>query len=279
MRRALIFDCDGVLVDSEQRGHLFAFNEMWRALGVTWQWTHEQYKQKLTISGGRERLSSLRHDAEFRTQVDIFDDDTWNDTVDHWHQVKTAIYIDMVERGEIADRPGARDLAQEAINAGWTIAVASSGARRSVEAVVTRVLGPELTAWTHIVTGEDVRTKKPAPDVYLCTATDIGVAPSRCVVIEDSVAGLTSALQAGMICVVTPTPASIELAFPGAAAVLSALASTSSDCMRVLANEAGLVFGAKLDLDGLEKLVPVKGMPYTSDGMRIAQTQSLLERR
>lgn len=53
MRRALILDCDGVLVDAEQTGHLRAFNEMWRRLDVPWQWTPEDYARKLAISGGR----------------------------------------------------------------------------------------------------------------------------------------------------------------------------------------------------------------------------------
>ncbi len=62
MSRVLIFDCDGVLADTERDGHLVAFNQMWREKGVNWQWTVEQYAEKLKIGGGKERIASLARD-------------------------------------------------------------------------------------------------------------------------------------------------------------------------------------------------------------------------
>ena len=59
MERGLIFDCDGVLADTELHGHLVAFNRMWKKLGVPWQWSDEQYAEKLKIGGGKERMASL----------------------------------------------------------------------------------------------------------------------------------------------------------------------------------------------------------------------------
>ncbi len=59
MERGLIFDCDGVLADTELHGHLVAFNRMWQKLGVSWQWSPEQYAEKLKIGGGKERMASL----------------------------------------------------------------------------------------------------------------------------------------------------------------------------------------------------------------------------
>ena len=55
MKKALIFDCDGVLGDTEQFGHLVAFNRMWMDLGVPWQWSVEEYGRKLKIAGRRRR--------------------------------------------------------------------------------------------------------------------------------------------------------------------------------------------------------------------------------
>ena len=65
MSKVLIFDCDGVLGDTEQDGHLPAFNQMWREFGVPWQWSVEEYGEKLKIGGGKERMSSLFADPEF----------------------------------------------------------------------------------------------------------------------------------------------------------------------------------------------------------------------
>ena len=66
MNRALIFDCDGVLADTELDGHLVAFNQMWLKLGVPWQWSPEQYAEKLKIGGGKERMARLFQEPEFR---------------------------------------------------------------------------------------------------------------------------------------------------------------------------------------------------------------------
>jgi beta-phosphoglucomutase-like phosphatase (HAD superfamily) len=71
MDRALIFDCDGVLADTELYGHLPAFNQMWEKMNVPWQWSKEQYGVKLKIGGGKERMASLFNDADFRARVNV----------------------------------------------------------------------------------------------------------------------------------------------------------------------------------------------------------------
>ena len=56
---ALIFDCDGVLADTERDGHLPAFNQMFEEFGVPVHWSEEEYGEKLKIAGGKERMASL----------------------------------------------------------------------------------------------------------------------------------------------------------------------------------------------------------------------------
>ena len=75
MTKALIFDCDGVLADTEADGHLVAFNQMWREQGVNWQWNLEQYAEKVKIGGGKERMFSLGRDDDFRAIYDVPDSD------------------------------------------------------------------------------------------------------------------------------------------------------------------------------------------------------------
>ena len=60
MTRTLLFDCDGVLADTERDGHLVAFNRMWREEGVNWQWNLIQYADKVKIGGGKEREANAR---------------------------------------------------------------------------------------------------------------------------------------------------------------------------------------------------------------------------
>ena len=65
MSKALIFDCDGVLGDTEQFGHLPAFNQMWKECGVPWSWSVDEYGRKLKIGGGKERMASLFSEPAF----------------------------------------------------------------------------------------------------------------------------------------------------------------------------------------------------------------------
>lgn len=221
---ALIFDCDGVLVDAEQSGHLRAFNQMWAELGVPWEWTDAQYAHKLRISGGKERLASLYHDADFRARVSPPRHwDAWMLTVRAWHRHKTRVYLALLDAGAVRPRPGVRRLAAEAADAGWRLAVASSGAKESVSAALRLAVGAELAAVFTVVSGAEVSRKKPDPEVYQYTARSLEVGPYDCVAVEDTRNGILAALAARMHCLVTPTHASAEHDFTGASRVVTHL--------------------------------------------------------
>ncbi|MEI5098457.1 HAD-IA family hydrolase [Streptomyces sp. PmtG] len=227
---ALIFDCDGVLVDAEQSGHLRAFNQMWADLGVPWAWTPAQYARKLRISGGKERLASLYHDADFRSRVcPPRSWEAWMLTVRAWHRHKTRAYLALLEAGAVEVRPGVRRLAAEAVDAGWRLAVASSGAKESVSAALRLAVGAELAAAFTIVSGAEVSRKKPDPEVYQYAARSLGVGADDCVAVEDTRNGILAALAAGMHCVVTPTHVSAEHDFTGACRVVTHLGDPGQD--------------------------------------------------
>lgn len=205
MTRALLFDCDGVLADTERDGHLVAFNRMWREQGVNWQWTLDQYAEKLRIGGGKERIASLARDDDFRAAYQVpASDDAWMATVAGWHTRKSEIFKELVMSGAMPGRPGVKRLAGEALDAGWTVAVCSTSAQASVEAVLQAVVGEGLARrFAGVFAGDIVKAKKPAPDIYNYAADQLGLAHRDCVVIEDSRNGLRAAHAAGMACVVT----------------------------------------------------------------------------
>jgi HAD superfamily hydrolase (TIGR01509 family) len=192
LSRVLIFDCDGVLADTERDGHLVAFNRMWREQQVNWQWSLEQYAEKLKIGGGKERISSLAQDADFRAAYAVPESDQeWSTTVARWHKRKTELYQDLIASGAIPGRPGVKRLSEQARERGWILAVCSTSALSSVQAVLQHVMGEDLAAqFAGVFAGDIVAAKKPAPDIYNYAANALGVAPTHCVVIEDSRNGL-----------------------------------------------------------------------------------------
>jgi len=225
MSRALIFDCDGVLADTERDGHLVAFNRMWREQGVNWQWTVEQYAEKLKIGGGKERIASLAKDADFRAAYQVPEsDEEWQAIVGGWHKRKSAIFQELVMSGAMPGRPGVKRLALEALDAGWTLAVCSTSAQASVQAVLESVVGAQLARrFAGVFAGDIVKAKKPAPDIYNYAADHLELKHRDCVVIEDSRNGLQSAIAAGMTCVVTYNALTQGEDFSEAALVVSSL--------------------------------------------------------
>lgn len=253
MSRALIFDCDGVLADTERDGHLVAFNQMWREQGVNWQWSLEQYAVKLKIGGGKERIASLANDADFRAAYPVpAAGDDWLNVVAGWHKRKSDIFKELVMSGAMPARPGVRRLAQEAHDTGWVLAVCSTSAQASVQAVLDSVMGKELSSkFAGVFAGDIVKAKKPAPDIYNHAADALGLAHKDCVVVEDSRNGLLAATAAGMACVVTTNGLTEREDFAEAALVVDSLGDPGVPA-RVIANRspakpAGMVTVADLE--------------------------------
>ena len=254
MTRALIFDCDGVLADTERDGHLAAFNQMWREQGIDWQWSLAQYAEKVKIGGGKERMASLSQDDDFCAVYAVPEsDEAWLNVVASWHKLKTEIYKELVATGALPGRPGVKRLAEAALAQGWVLVVCSTSALASVQAVLLHVMGAETTAkFAGVFAGDMVKAKKPAPDVYNLAAAELHLDPADCVVVEDSRNGLLAAVAAGMPCVVTYNPLTQDEDFNEAAMVLSCLGDPTGEQAivrdnRTKAKPDGFVSVADLD--------------------------------
>ena len=258
MKRTLIFDCDGVLADTERDGHLVAFNRMWREQDVTWQWTVEQYAIKLKIGGGKERIASLAKDADFREAFAVPDSEAaWLEIVAGWHKRKSAIFQELVMSGAMPGRPGVRRLAQEAHDRGWLLAVCSTSAAPSVQAVLDSVMGTDLSSqFAGVFAGDIVKAKKPAPDIYNYAADTLGLSHADCVVVEDSRNGLQAATAAGMKCLVTTNALTEHEDFSEAALVVDSLGDPTHPA-RVVANRSAARPGAMVTVADLEAIVSV----------------------
>lgn len=261
MDRALIFDCDGVLGDTEPDGHLVAFNRMWQKLGVPWQWSKEQYGEKLKIGGGKERMASLFHDADFRERVPVPESEEERKVlVASWHKEKTALYQEIINSGQIPPRPGIKRLSQEALNAGWKLAVASTSAQAAVEAVLRHVVGEELAKHFVVMAGDIVQKKKPAPDIYNVTLERLRLPAHLCVAVEDSRNGMLAAHAADIPVIVTVSEYTRKEDFGEAEFVVDSLGEPTGPKSKVLANRAAAKISDCVRLEQLAALVqtPVK---------------------
>ena len=262
MSKALIFDCDGVLGETELHGHLPAFNQMWYELGVPWRWSAAEYARKQKIGGGKERMATLFHDVKF---LKVFSppasESERNRLIELWHQRKTAIYKSMIREGIIPARSGVKRLAEEVLDLGWTLAVASTSAPESVEAMLDQAVGKETAEhFSLVLAGDVVNAKKPAPDIYLLAASRLGIRAGNCVAIEDSNNGVTAAISAGMKCVVTVTDGTRHEDFSRADIVLTCLGDPGGEISRVLANRSDARPNNYFTAEDLENVLAVQNV-------------------
>ncbi len=247
---ALVFDCDGVLADTERHGHLPAFNATFEEFGLPVRWSEEDYAEKLRIGGGKERMASLFRDPEFVRAAGIPDDEGERaDLLARWHRTKTARFKQLVAEGALPPRPGIPRVIRGALDAGWTVAVASTSAEESVRAVLVNAVGEEAAARIPLFAGDVVPAKKPDPAVYLLTVEQLSLDPGDTLVVEDSRNGLLAATGAGLRCLVTVSGYTRDEDFSEAVLVVSELGDPDRPPIEVLANRSAARPGPVVTLD------------------------------
>lgn len=255
MTRALIFDCDGVLADTERDGHLPAFNRTFEDVGLPVRWSAEDYARYVLIGGGKERMAALlTADLVERAGLPT-DPDAQRALLADWHRRKTDHYVALVEQGALPARPGIARVVAAADAAGWRLGVASTSAERSVRAVLEHAVGQGLAARFAVFAGDVVARKKPAPDIYLLALEGMGLDPADVVVVEDSANGLQAALAAGLTTVVTVSTYTHDEDFTGAALVVSSLGDAPATPTQVVADPHGLGVAGQVTLADLARLL------------------------
>jgi len=158
----------------------------------------------------------------------------------------------MVASGALPARPGVTRIIGEALDAGWTLAVASTSAEPSVRAVLEHVAPDRAGEFAAVLAGDVVPRKKPAPDVYELALRTLGADPSDALVIEDSRNGLEAAHAAGLRCVVTVNGYTEDEDFSEAVMVVSSLGDPGGERTRVLANHGAARPGDWVTVEDLE---------------------------
>jgi HAD superfamily hydrolase (TIGR01509 family) len=215
--KALIFDCDGVLVDTEKDGHRVAFNRAFAAAGIDAEWSVALYAELLQIAGGKERMTHYFNERGWPQGH------TAATLIPELHKRKTAIFAELVATGSLPLRSGINRIVDAAHAAGVRLAVCTTSAAKSVDGVLD-LMGPERKAKFELVlAGDVVAKKKPDPEIYDLARRTLDLPARECVVIEDSRNGLRAALGAGMPCLITTSTYTRDEDFTGAARVVPEL--------------------------------------------------------
>jgi HAD superfamily hydrolase (TIGR01509 family) len=215
--KALIFDCDGVLVDTERDGHRVAFNRAFAAAGIDAEWDVELYGELLKIAGGKERMTHYFNEAgwpEGQTAATL---------IPELHKRKTAIFTELIASGDLPLRPGITRIVDEAYAAGIRLGVCTTSDPKAINGVLDLLGGTRKSYFEIVLAGDVVAKKKPNPEIYHLAKQKLRLEARDCVVIEDSRNGLLAASGAAMRCLITTSAYTLDEDFAEAARVVPEL--------------------------------------------------------
>jgi HAD superfamily hydrolase (TIGR01509 family) len=196
--KAVFFDQDGVIIDTERDGHRVAFNQTFKDFGYDFVWDVSYYHELLQVAGGKERMKHHLRTKGFGVEVKPEDVD---DLIIKMHQHKTAVFVSLIESGKLPLRPGVKRLMQEVNDAGLLLGICTTSNERAAQAVVNGMLSD--IKFEFVLAGDIVSKKKPDPEIYNLALEKSGLKPDECIVIEDSRNGVLAARAADLNIVAT----------------------------------------------------------------------------
>lgn len=235
--KALIFDVDGTLAETERDGHRPAFNQAFADNGLDWEWSVEHYGELLEISGGKERIRAFVQ----QSQPNFVLPDGYGDLgefIKQLHATKTRYYEQYAAAGKIPLRPGVARLLKEAREKGIRLAIATTTTPENVQFLLKNTLGADSLGWFDtIAAGDIVPQKKPAPDIFEYALAQLQLPPDNCLAFEDTNNGLLSATQSGLKTVITVNDYTRDQDFSNATLVISDFGEPHAP-FRVIAGQA-----------------------------------------
>jgi beta-phosphoglucomutase-like phosphatase (HAD superfamily) len=229
--RALVFDVDGTLADTEREGHLAACNAAFAEGGFPIRWSWEEYQELLSLPGNqnRMRLALTRLGTLSPAEVDA--------AAEELFRIKQARYLERVPGLRL--RPGVERLVAEAFERGVRLAIVSTSSEPQIHALLQHLLPRYEYAFAPVLGQQSGRKVGHDGRLYERCVDELGLPREGVLVIEDAEDGFRAALRAGLACVVVPNDYT-RGDFTGAALVVESLERvTLDDLDEVLTAEAG----------------------------------------
>ena len=227
--RAVVFDVDGTLADTERDIHRPAFNQAFARRGLAYHWDEAEYGRLLGITGGRKRILRYLVEQDHPGDREALATDL--------HDTKTDLFIERITRGPLLAREGAVAVLDGLEAAGVLIAVCTTGRSGWVMSLLERLFG--LDRFAVIVTGDDVAALKPEPDAYHLVLHRLGVPAASAQAVEDSHNGLVAARQAGLGCWIVRNEYTADHDFTGALGVFDSFTEPAGLTARRLLARSG----------------------------------------
>ena len=196
--KAVFFDQDGVIIDTERDGHRVSFNMAFKEFGFSDEWSVDYYHELLQIAGGKERM---KHHWKTKGFSKPLTEEEIDSLVKEMHKRKTALFVELIETGKLPLRPGIHRFMKEAMDVGLKIAVCTTSNEQAAKAITGKVLSD--IKFDLVLAGDVVSKKKPDPEIYDLALSKLELKPEEVFVVEDSKNGVAASKAAGLKTVVT----------------------------------------------------------------------------
>lgn len=195
--KAVFWDVDGTIADTEICGHRVAFNLAFKDFDTDWYWNESKYLELLKISGGINRI------IHYRNEINSALTDTKCVNI---QSRKRFHYKKLIHAGKIKVREGVIRLIDEIARSNIEQFIVTTSGKDSLYPFLNTSLHAQLKYFTKIITFEDVSKHKPFPDAYNLAIKLSRYSPSECIAIEDSSIGVKAAKAANLNCLLTLPP-------------------------------------------------------------------------
>ena len=196
--KAVFFDQDGVIIDTERDGHRVSFNMTFKEMGFTDEWSVDYYHELLQIAGGKERM---KHHWKTKGFSKKMTEEEIDKLIPEMHKRKTALFVELIETGKLPLRPGIHRFMKEAMEAGLKIGVCTTSNEQAAKAITEKIL--KDIKFDLVLAGDVVKNKKPDPEIYNLALTKLDLKPDEVMVVEDSKNGVKASKAAGIKTIVT----------------------------------------------------------------------------
>ncbi len=194
--KAVFWDVDGTIADTELYGHRLAFNQAFKSMDIPWEWDKKTYVSLLSIQGGVERIKY------FAASRGLFLNES---IISKLHILKQENYAELVKGGNVKLRPGVSRLILELKNLAVSQYIVTMSSKRSVETLIQNSFNYSID-FDGYITSEDIQKSKPDPSCYLEAISRSSFKINNILAIEDSLKGLQAAFSAELKTLITPSP-------------------------------------------------------------------------
>ncbi len=220
--KAIIFDVDGTLADTEQNGHLVACNEAFAQMGFDIRWSWEEFRELLKIPGNARRMRLALSTRTSLSEAEI------DRIVPELFELKKELYLKQV--GGLPLRPGVARIIREAIDRGVRLAIVSVTHEEQIIALLKAQIPEAMDAFDPILASTPARNSA----LYARCAAMLGCDASATLAIEDSEKGFKAAHEAGLPCAVIYNDYTQGQDFTGAELVARSLECLDLDLLERL---------------------------------------------